>query len=161
MRNSIVRKIGLLLAVLILAGSNQTEALARGRDGSRSFHGGAFHHDFGHGFRRHFRHHNAFFVYYDFPHYYYPYYPSYPYYPYGYYNPRGQDLIANNASSLSLMDIADMASRGVPDDEIINEIKRTRSTFHLNSELITYLKENGASDKVIDYMLSTGNTAQY
>ena len=110
-----------------------------------SHHDRDFDRDF---FRRGF-HHRSFVFFYD-P---YPYY--YPYYPYGYteqYTPN------YNPGSLSIFDITNMTARGVPDDEIINEIRRTGSVFSLNAELIAYLKQNKVSDKVIDYMLSTANT---
>ena len=49
-----------------------------------------------------------------------------------------------------------MAAEGIPDGVIIGEINRTKSVYTLNSEVITYLKENGISDRVVDYMLSSG-----
>jgi hypothetical protein len=48
-----------------------------------------------------------------------------------------------------------MAKKGTPDAVIISEIDRTHSVYQLNSEIITYLKQNGVSDRVIDYMLGT------
>lgn len=62
---------------------------------------------------------------------------------------------ADNPNHLAVTNIVDMASKGVPDSEIINEIQRTHSVYHLNSEIITYLKKNKVGDRVIDYMLST------
>ena len=47
-----------------------------------------------------------------------------------------------------------MAKKDVPDGVIISEIQRTKSVYNLTSEVITYLKENGVSDRVVDYMLS-------
>lgn len=61
-----------------------------------------------------------------------------------------------NPNHITVMAVADMANKGVPDDVIIGEIQRTRSTYTLTSEVITYLKENKVSDKVINYMMSTG-----
>lgn len=60
-----------------------------------------------------------------------------------------------NPNHLPISSIVDMASRGSPDDLIISEIQRTKSVYHLTAEIITYLKNNNVSDKVIDYMLST------
>ncbi|MFA4993520.1 MAG: glycine zipper domain-containing protein [Candidatus Omnitrophota bacterium] len=62
---------------------------------------------------------------------------------------------ANNPQYLTLISIAEMGKQGVPDDVIISEIQRTRSQYHLTSEVIQYLKENKVSDKVIDYMLTS------
>ena len=62
---------------------------------------------------------------------------------------------AVNPNYLTLTKIAEMTAQGTPDAVIINEIERTHSVYHLNSEIITYLKQNKASDKLIDYMLAT------
>lgn len=56
--------------------------------------------------------------------------------------------------SLSILAIVDMAERGLPDDVIIEEIRRTRSTFNLTAETITYLRQHNVSNRVIDYMVS-------
>jgi hypothetical protein len=159
MKNSWLKNIGIMGVSLTLLFFVQSGALAQMHEGMHFRGEGFSHHEgFHHDFDRDFDHHRSFFIFYDYPYYYYPY---YPYYPYGYYNYQQQNPAQNNPASLSVMDIANMASKGVPDDEMINEIKRTNSAFHLNSELITYLKQNGVSDKVIDYMLSTGSPAQY
>lgn len=63
--------------------------------------------------------------------------------------------MAVNPNHIPLTKIVEMISKGTPDAVIIDEIKRTRSVYDLNSELITYLKKNKASDRLIDYMLST------
>lgn len=62
---------------------------------------------------------------------------------------------AVNPNHLSTMQIAEMAQKKVPDDVIIEEINRTKSKYTLTSEIITYLKDNGVSDKVIDVMMAT------
>ena len=64
--------------------------------------------------------------------------------------------LVENPSYLPITNIVDMASKGVPDDVIIGEIQRTHSSYHLTSEVITYLKQNRVSDRVINYMLATG-----
>ena len=66
-----------------------------------------------------------------------------------------QEAKATNPSHLGILQIVDMASKGVPDDVIIDEINRTKSVYNLTSEVISYLKENKVSDKVIDEMLAT------
>ncbi|MFH1622000.1 MAG: YMGG-like glycine zipper-containing protein [Candidatus Omnitrophota bacterium] len=60
-----------------------------------------------------------------------------------------------NPNHLGMLQIVDMASKKVPNDVIIEEISRTNSVYNLSSETITYLKNNGVGDKVIDVMLST------
>ena len=63
--------------------------------------------------------------------------------------------LTQNPNYLTYPSIVDMAQKGVPDVVIISEIQRTNSVYYLNSEIITYLKQNKVGDKVIDYMLST------
>lgn len=62
---------------------------------------------------------------------------------------------AANPDHLAITAIVDMAVKGVPDDVIISEIERTHSVYTLTSEVITYLKQNKVSDKVVDFMLAT------
>ena len=61
-----------------------------------------------------------------------------------------------NPNHIPLTKIAEMGAQGTPDAVIIAEIDRTHSVYTLNSEIITYLKNNKISDKVIDYMMQTG-----
>ncbi|MFC1708643.1 glycine zipper domain-containing protein, partial [Candidatus Omnitrophota bacterium] len=67
-----------------------------------------------------------------------------------------QEAQAVNSSHLGMLQIVEMASQDVPDDVIIEEIRRTNSTYNLTSETITYLKENGVGDEVVDVMLASG-----
>lgn len=66
-----------------------------------------------------------------------------------------------NPNHIPLPKIAEMGSKNTPDSVIIAEIQRTHSVYALNSETITYLKQNKISDKVIDYMLGTANAATH
>jgi uncharacterized protein YcfJ len=66
-----------------------------------------------------------------------------------------KESLAVNPNYLTYPAIVDMAAKGTPDAVIISEIQRTGSVYHLNSEIITYLKQNKVGDKVIDYMLGT------
>jgi len=59
------------------------------------------------------------------------------------------------SGALSVVDIADMAEKGVPENVIIDEIDRTKSKFDLNSETMNYLRSKGVTDAVIDHMLAT------
>lgn len=58
-------------------------------------------------------------------------------------------------SYLSVVEIADMAEKGVPSNIIIDEIERTRSRYNLTIEQIDYLRSKGVEGKVVDYMLTT------
>ncbi len=66
-----------------------------------------------------------------------------------------QDALVHNPNYLTIASIVDMAAKGMPDDVIIDEIKRTRSVYGLSAETIDYLKKNKVSNKVIDFMLSS------
>lgn len=67
-----------------------------------------------------------------------------------------KDAMAVNPNHIPLTKIAEMGSQGTPDAVIIAEIDRTHSVYKLNSEIITYLKQNKVSDRVIDHMMATG-----
>lgn len=69
---------------------------------------------------------------------------------------KDKEALAVNPNHLTYSAIVDMSTKGTPDAVIISEIDRTHSVYQLNSEIITYLKQNKVSDKVIDYMLATG-----
>lgn len=87
------------------------------------------------------------------------YYGDYYYAPYrGYYAPYYYEppvYYQRTGVSLSISDIIDMSIKGVPDDVIIDEIRRTGSVFRLTAQTIDYLKQKGVTDRVIDYMLDT------
>jgi len=68
---------------------------------------------------------------------------------------KDKEAAAVNADHLPLTKIAEMANQGTPDAVIISEIDRTHSIYTLNSEIISYLKENKVSDQVIDHMMAT------
>jgi uncharacterized protein YcfJ len=65
-----------------------------------------------------------------------------------------------NPNYLAITSIIDMAAKGMPDDGIIDEIKRTKSTYNLTTEMVDYLRKNKVSDRVINYMLSTGTAGR-
>ena len=68
-----------------------------------------------------------------------------------------KEAMAVNPNHIPLTKIAEMAKGGTPDAVIISEIDRTHSVYTLNSEIITYLKQNKVSDKVIDHMMNTSS----
>lgn len=59
-----------------------------------------------------------------------------------------------NKQHITIIQIAEMGQKGVPEDVIISEIDRTNSQYALTSETITYLKDNKISDKVINRMMT-------
>ena len=67
-----------------------------------------------------------------------------------------KQAMAVNPDHIPLTKIAELARQGTPDAVIISEIDRTHSVYHLNSEIITYLKQNNVSDRVIDHMMAAG-----
>lgn len=66
-----------------------------------------------------------------------------------------KQAMAVNPDHIPLTKIAELAKQGTPEAVIISEIDRTHSVYSLNSEIITYLKENNVGDRVIDHMLAT------
>lgn len=83
--------------------------------------------------------------------YYYDVYPEKRYYYWG-----EKDTGGANPNYLSIINIVNMISQGIPDAVIIAEIQQTGSVYKLTAEVIAYLKQNGASDELIDYMMKTG-----
>lgn len=63
----------------------------------------------------------------------------------------------DNKEQLSVDDIKAMAKNGLSDNVIIGQIQSTHSVFHLTTNEIIDLKDSGVSQKVIDYMIQTGN----
>ena len=63
----------------------------------------------------------------------------------------------DNKEPLSTEDIKKMARAGLSDDVIIQQIDATKSTFYLSSADIVDMKKAGASQRVISYMVQTGN----
>jgi len=72
-------------------------------------------------------------------------------------NQMDKNAKAVNAAHVSVVEVAQMATDGVPDDVIISELQRTDSKYQLTSEIINYLKGKGVGDSVINYMLATGS----
>ena len=60
---------------------------------------------------------------------------------------------------LAVADVKAMVNARVGDDVIISKIQSTRSVYHLSSADIIDLHNAGVSDKVINYMITTSNTA--
>jgi uncharacterized protein YcfJ len=60
---------------------------------------------------------------------------------------------------LGLADVKAMAKAGVSDDVIISQIRTSRTIYRLSAADIIDLHNCGVSQKVIDYMINTPNTA--
>jgi hypothetical protein len=63
----------------------------------------------------------------------------------------------DNGEPLSTSDVKKMSKAGLSDNVNIDQIKATKSVFHLSTADIIDLKKSGVSQKVIDYMINTGN----
>jgi len=59
---------------------------------------------------------------------------------------------AQAARQMSLNEIVQLTQQNTPDQIIINQIETTGSSFALRSEDITYLRQQGVSDRVVSVM---------
>jgi outer membrane lipoprotein SlyB len=57
---------------------------------------------------------------------------------------------------LTVDDVKQMSRNGLSDDVIINQIKATNTHYHLSTAEIVDLKNSGVSQRVIDYMIQSG-----
>lgn len=62
----------------------------------------------------------------------------------------------DRGEQLSIQDIKNMSRNGLKDEVIINQIKATGSIFQLSSDEIVDLKKAGVSQRVINFMIETG-----
>ena len=56
---------------------------------------------------------------------------------------------------LSVADVKALAKAGISEDVIINQIKSSRSVYHLSVSDIIDLRDSGVSDKVVNFMINT------
>jgi uncharacterized protein YcfJ len=63
-----------------------------------------------------------------------------------------QTQTAANPNQMSLQQIADLAKQGIHEDVIIDRIRLSNSKFNLSPADVTYLQQNGVSEKVIKVM---------
>jgi outer membrane lipoprotein SlyB len=56
---------------------------------------------------------------------------------------------------LSLADVKSLAKAGINEDVMINQIKNSRTVFHLSAADIIDLRDAGVSDKVVNFMINT------
>jgi len=59
---------------------------------------------------------------------------------------------AVNPNQMTIQQIGDLAKQGVNENVIIDKIRLTNSRFSLTANDISYLKQQGVSQKVIDAM---------
>ena len=62
--------------------------------------------------------------------------------------------------TLTKEDVVNMATSDIGDDVIISQIKATGSRFMLSVSDIVELKEAGVSERVIEYMITTGQQCE-
>ena len=65
----------------------------------------------------------------------------------------------DQGQSLSVADVKALAKAGISEDVIINQISISHTVFHLSTADIIDLRDSGVSDKVIDFMINTPNSA--
>ena len=61
---------------------------------------------------------------------------------------------------LTVLDVKALVKAGVSDDLIISQIRNSRTVYHLSTADIIDLKNAGASDVVIDFMINTPSQIQ-
>ena len=64
----------------------------------------------------------------------------------------------DQSQPLTLADVKALAKAGISEDVMINQIKNSRTIFHLGAADIIDLRDAGVTDKVINYMISTPTT---
>ncbi len=72
-------------------------------------------------------------------------------------SPKTLDKI-DHGEKLTTNDVKEMSKAGLNDNVIIGQIQSTKSVFYLSTDDIIDLKNSGVSQRVIDYMIETGNT---
>lgn len=63
----------------------------------------------------------------------------------------------DQGEQLSIDDVKEMSKNGLSDNVIIGQIQSTNSVYYLSTNQIIDLKNSGVSQRVIDYMIQTGN----
>jgi len=56
---------------------------------------------------------------------------------------------------LTVSDVEVLSRAGISDDLIISQIRNSRTVYHLTTSDIIALKDNGVSERVIDFMINT------
>lgn len=64
-------------------------------------------------------------------------------------------VTGNPASRVTVPEIIEMTKAGATDDQIINEIEQSKTVYKLDGNQYARLRQQGVSDKVIDYMQET------
>ena len=64
----------------------------------------------------------------------------------------------DQGTPLSLADVKALAKAGIAEDVIINQIRNSRTIFHLSAPDIIELRDAGVGDKVINYLINTPTT---
>jgi surface antigen len=70
-------------------------------------------------------------------------------------SPRTVDRM-DRSEPLTINDIIKLSQGGVSDDTIVKYIQKTRTTYNLSQSQIDRLKREGVSQRVINYMIDTG-----
>ena len=71
----------------------------------------------------------------------------------------GADVIVldklERGARLSLTDLEELGSRGVPEDVIIAHLQRSNDAYRLTTAEVLRLREAGITDRIIDYLLTS------
>jgi hypothetical protein len=70
-------------------------------------------------------------------------------------SPRTVDRM-DHGEPLTINDVIKLSQGGVSDDSIISYMKETNSSYRLSQAQVRRLRDSGVSQRVIDYMISTG-----
>lgn len=61
---------------------------------------------------------------------------------------------------LTVADVKALAKAGISEDVIINQIRNSRTVYHLSVTDIIDLRDSGVTDKVVNFMISTSSSAE-
>ena len=64
----------------------------------------------------------------------------------------------DQGTPLSLADVKALAKAGISEDVIINQVKNSRTIFHLSAADIIDLRDVGVGDRVINFLINTPTT---
>ena len=71
----------------------------------------------------------------------------------------GADVVVldklERGARLSLTDLEELGSRGVPEDVILAHLQRSNAAYRLTTSDVLRLREAGVTDRVIDYLLAS------
>jgi hypothetical protein len=64
---------------------------------------------------------------------------------------------SDKGQSLGVADVKALVKAGLSEEDILSQIRNSHTVYHLTAAEIIDLKENGVSEKVIDFMINTSS----